>query len=277
MKIACLGGIFSGQLGLVKTQDDMSGQVGVLPKEASLVSIIKGERFTPTSFIDLKDAVFAAPLLPSARIICVGLNFRSHLEETGLPIPTKPSMFPRYRSSFVAPLEDIILPIASEQFDYEVELAVIIGKPGRHIAEKNAESHIFGYTCLAENSVRDWQVHNRQVFPGKNFDKSGAVGPWIVTADEMPDFKDIQLETKVNGKQRQFGKTGEMIFSPSQCIAYLSTVMMLQPGDIIALGTPGGVAFGTKDPQWLKDGDSVEMKISGIGTLKNTVRLETSI
>lgn len=162
----------------------------------------------------------------------------------------------------------------SEQFDYEVELAVVIGRSGRHIAEADAVQHILGYTCLADNSVRDWQKHSRQATPGKNFDRSGAIGPWIATTDEMPPREDIVLETFVNGVRRQRGSGGDLIFSPEFCVAYVSKFMELRPGDMIALGTPAGVASAEPVPNWLKDGDRVELRISGIGALHNVVQAD---
>lgn len=274
MKIAFLGGEYRGQLGVVVTQDGIAGRVDILAEGVTLAEIADGLQTAPVSSIALEDAVLEAPLVSGARIVCVGLNFLSHAQELGMAVPEKPSMFSRYPSSFVGPDEDIILPFASEQFDYELEPAIVIGRAGRHIAEQDADAHILGYTCVAENCLRDWQTHNRQVFPGKNFDKSGSIGPWIVTTDEMPDLANLRCETLVNGERRQFGEGTDIIFSPAQCIAYLSTIMTLQPGDVITLGTPPGVAFGKKDPQWLKDGDVVEMRITGIGSLRNSVRAE---
>lgn len=274
MKIAFLGGVFTGRLGLIETDDGIGGRIGVLPEAVKLADVASGRLPAPVSYIALSDAILEAPLVPGARIVCVGINFRSHAQELGMTVPERPAMFSRYASSLVGPGEDIILPFASEQFDYEIEPAVVIGRPGRHITEEDAAAHILGYTCVAENSLRDWQTHNRQAFPGKNFDKSGSIGPWIVTQDEMPALSDLRFETFVNGMRRQLGEGSDIIFSPAQCIAYLSTAMTLQPGDVITLGTPPGVAFGKKNPQWLKEGDQVEMRITGIGSLRNSVRAE---
>ncbi|MCW2241942.1 fumarylacetoacetate hydrolase family protein [Azospirillum canadense] len=273
MKIAFLGGAFTGRMGLVETNGGAGGTVAVLPKGVGLADLSRPPP-APAAELPLGEAVLEAPVLTDARIICVGLNFRSHAEELGMAIPERPSVFPRFSSSLVGPGRDVVLPAASAQLDYEVELAAVIGRHGRHIPASEAAAHVLGYTCMAENSVRDWQTHNRQVFPGKNFDGSGAIGPWIVTPDEMPPTADLRLETLVNGEVRQQGVGTDMIFSVEDCIAYVSTFMALRPGDVIALGTPPGVAFGKPDPQWLKDGDVVEMRISGIGSLCNTVRAE---
>ncbi len=273
MKIAFLGGAFTGRMGLVETNGGVGGTVAVLPEGVGLADLSRPPP-APAAKLPLGEAVLEAPVLTDARIICVGLNFRSHAEELGMAIPERPSVFPRFSSSLVGPGADVVLPAASAQLDYEVELAAVIGRHGRHIPASEAAAHVLGYTCMAENSVRDWQTHNRQVFPGKNFDGSGAIGPWIVTPDEMPPTADLRFETLVNGEVRQQGVGTDMIFSVEDCIAYVSTFMALRPGDVIALGTPPGVAFGKPDPQWLKDGDVVEMRISGIGSLCNTVRAE---
>jgi 2-keto-4-pentenoate hydratase/2-oxohepta-3-ene-1,7-dioic acid hydratase in catechol pathway len=273
MKIAFLGGAFTGRFGLVGTGGGVGETVAVLPEGVRLADLCRPPP-APVAEVPLGEAVLEAPVLPDARIICVGLNFRSHAEELGMAIPERPSVFPRYFSSLVGPGRDVVLPAASTQLDYEVELAAVIGRHGRRIPAAEAAGHVLGYTCMAENSVRDWQTHNRQVFPGKNFDCSGAIGPWIVTPDEMPPTADLRFETLVNGEVRQRGVGTDMIFSVEDCIAYVSTFMALRPGDVIALGTPPGVAFGKPDPQWLKDGDAVEMRISGIGSLCNIVRAE---
>ena len=271
VKIVSLGGALAGRLGLI---DKAGDGVAVLSEGTSLSDLAEGRPITLTDRIALDEAVLDAPLIPGSRIICVGLNFFSHAKEVGQAAPQRPAMFSRYPSSFVGPGQDIILPSVSAEFDYEVELAAVIGRAGRHIPETKAMTHILGFTCLADNSLRDWQTHSRQAFPGKNFDRSGAIGPWIVTPDEMPPMRDIELETFVNGVRRQHGDCGDLIFSLDHCLSYISSFMTLQPGDVIALGTPPGVASGKDNPQWLKDGDLVELRISGIGSLRNTVKAE---
>ncbi|MBN9888891.1 fumarylacetoacetate hydrolase family protein [Salipiger abyssi] len=271
MKIALLGGSHAGKLGLV---DTTGGTVSVLSEDMTLARLADGETPLPVAEIPVQDASLAAPLMPGARVLCVGLNFYDHAKEAGMAVPELPSIFPRFRSSFSAPDEAIIAPSISAQFDYEVELTVVIGRAGRHIAEADAAKHILGYTCLADNSVRDWQKHSRQATPGKNFDRSGAIGPWISTTDEMPPLAEIALETFVNGVRRQHGSGGDLIFSPDYCVSYISNFMELRPGDMIALGTPAGVASGEAEPNWLKPGDQVELRISGIGSLRNAVQAE---
>lgn len=274
MKIALLGGTYAGHLGLVVESADAEPVVNILSAAVTLADLAEGVEAPSIAQLPLHETVLAAPLLPEARVLCIGLNFYQHAKEAGMAVPDLPSIFPRFHSSFAAPDAPILLPSVSVQFDYEVELTLVIGRAGRHIAEAEAGQHILGYTCLADNSVRDWQKHSRQATPGKNFDRSGAIGPWITTKDEMPVREDIVLETFVNGVRRQHGSGGDLIFSPEYCVSYISKFMELRPGDMIALGTPAGVASGEAEPKWLKAGDAVELRISGIGALRNTVQAD---
>ena len=274
MKIVFLGGELAGHIGIVRSSGRADDVVSVLPKSVKLADLADADFPEAIAQVSLQEVKLEAPLVPDARIFCIGLNFKSHAEEAGMAIPAKPSIFPRFPSSLVGPDEDIILPSVSTQFDFEVEPAAVIGRAGRHIPEDQAGRHVLGFTCMAENSVRDWQAHSRQVTPGKNFDRSGAIGPWIVTADEMPPVADMVLETFVNGVRRQHGKGSDLIFSLEYCVSYTSTFMELRPGDVISLGTPPGVAMWQEKPDWLKAGDEVELRISGIGSLRNTVGAE---
>lgn len=274
MKIAFLGGEFAGHIGIVRSSGQPDGAVSVLPKSVKLADLADADCPEAIAQVKLQEAKLEAPLAPGARILCIGLNFKSHADEAGMAIPAQPSIFPRFPSSLVGPDEDIILPSVSTQFDFEVEPAAVIGRAGRYIQEAEVHRHVLGFTCMAENSVRDWQAHSRQVTPGKNFDRSGAIGPWIVTSDEMPPFPDMVLETFVNGVRRQHGKGSDLIFSLEYCVSYISTFMELRPGDVISLGTPPGVAMWQEKPDWLKAGDEVELRISGIGSLRNTVGAE---
>jgi 2-keto-4-pentenoate hydratase/2-oxohepta-3-ene-1,7-dioic acid hydratase in catechol pathway len=276
MKIAFPGGAFTGRLAVL----DMSGAaetMSVLRQGISLAQIASG---VTADMIDVvlprSEVVLAAPIVSGARILCVGLNFRTHAEEAKIPLPAKPSLFARFASSLAGPDEPITLPRVSASFDFEGELAVVIGRAGRHIREEDAFDHVLGYSCFADNSLRDWQNHSRQITPGKNFDRSGAIGPWLVTRDEIPDVGSLEIETFVNGVRRQHGTIDDMIFSIPYVIAYVSTFMELCPGDILAMGTPAGSAGGESSPNWLKAGDYVEIRISGIGSLKNRVKIETT-
>jgi 2-keto-4-pentenoate hydratase/2-oxohepta-3-ene-1,7-dioic acid hydratase in catechol pathway len=212
------------------------------------------------------------PPVPAPRkILCVGLNYGRHVAEAGRELPAHPSMFARFADSFVGHEAPVWKPRLSDKFDYEGELAVVIGRAGRHIAARDALSHVAGYTCMAENSVRDFQKHNAQVTPGKNFERSGAIGPWLVTADEVGDPARLQVITRLNGTVMQQGDVSDLIFPIPELIAYVSAFTPLSPGDVIAIGTPEGVGSSRKPPRFLAVGDTLEVEIPGIGNLVNTV------
>ena len=229
--------------------------------------------------LGLTDISFLLPIPRPAKILCVGRNYYADeaSKEAG-ERPQYPSIFGRFADSLVAHGEPIVKPRESDQLDYEAELAIVIGRQGRHITEADALSHVGGYTCLNEGSVRDWQTRGAQNFPGKNFRHSGSMGPWIVTADEVPDPAGLAITTRVNGEERQSGTTGLMIFPIPFLISYISKFTRLEPGDIIATGsptgTPGGAAFEEATHVWLKPGDRLEVEIGGIGTLENPIAAE---
>ncbi len=212
------------------------------------------------------------PVTDPEKIICVGLNYRLHAEEANMAIPTKPSLFVRFPSSQVGHREPTLMPVHSEQYDYEAELAVIIGQGGRDIAVDDALKAVAGYACFAENSVRDFQRHAAQATPGKNFEASGAFGPWMTTADEVGDPQSLAIIGRVNGQELQHSHTGDMIFTVAELIAYISSFTRLQPGDVIVTGTPEGVGFTRKPPLYLKPGDVFEVEIARVGVLSNPVR-----
>ena len=206
------------------------------------------------------------PVIPDPdKILCVGLNYASHVGEVGRQLPTVPSVFSRLHNTLVAHGGDIVRPHASIDFDFEGELAVIIGERCRHVPRARALSVIAGYTCFLDGSVRDFQKHS--VTAGKNFPATGPLGPWLVTTDVIPDPQRLELTTRLNGNVVQHDTTDHMIFDVATIIEYLSTVTWLEPGDVIATGTPDGVGLGRKPPLWMKAGDRVEVEISGIGTL----------
>ncbi|HEX5957752.1 MAG TPA: fumarylacetoacetate hydrolase family protein [Hyphomicrobiaceae bacterium] len=215
------------------------------------------------------------PALPIARppkFICVGLNYALHAKEGGHPMPTYPSFFLRVPTSLTAPGAPVIKPKCSIQLDYECELAIVIGKGGRHIPEKTALEHVFGYTLFNDVSVRDYQRKTTQWTAGKNFDSTGPVGPWVVTPDELPPgASGLRIQTRVNGEIMQDSNTADMIFDTVKLIAILSEFMTLEPGDMIATGTPSGVAHARKPPAWMKAGDTVEVELEGIGVLRNPI------
>jgi 2-keto-4-pentenoate hydratase/2-oxohepta-3-ene-1,7-dioic acid hydratase in catechol pathway len=206
------------------------------------------------------------PVIPDpGKILCVGLNYASHVGEVGRQMPTVPSVFSRLHNTLVRHGGDMVRPRASTHFDYEGELAIVIGERCRHVPRADALSVIAGYTCFIDGSVRDFQKHS--VFAGKNFPATGPLGPWMVTSDVIADPQRLELTTRLNGTIVQHDTTDHMIFDVPTIIEYLSTVTELEPGDIIATGTPDGVGTGRKPPLWMKAGDRLEVEISGIGTL----------
>jgi 2-keto-4-pentenoate hydratase/2-oxohepta-3-ene-1,7-dioic acid hydratase in catechol pathway len=212
------------------------------------------------------------PTIPNPdKIICIGLNYMSHIEETGRDKPEYPSVFTRFPSSLVGHGQPIERPRASVQFDFEGELAVVVGKPGRAIAQDEAMSHVAGYACLNDGSIRDYQRHTTQFWAGKNFDRTGSMGPWLVTADELPDPAAQSLETRLNGEIMQKTRLSDLAFTIPELIAYLSIITELLPGDIIATGTPSGVGTFRNPKVFMKPGDRIEVEISGIGVLANDV------
>lgn len=217
------------------------------------------------------------PVVPDpSKFLLMGLNYRAHVLEGGREIPDKPVLFARFAQSLIAAGEPIVVPRVSERVDWEGELVCVIGKGGRHIPEERALEHVAGYTCFNDVSVRDWQHMGTpaQWMLGKNFDSSGPLGPWLVTADEIPDPATMELRTLVNGQQMQAGHTSDLIFSVPYLVALVSQAMELRPGDLISTGTPGGVGNARKPPVYLKDGDTVTVHIDRIGELTNPVRNE---
>ena len=216
-----------------------------------------------------------APVVPDPdKIICVGLNYRDHVAETGREVTAKPALFARFAGSQIGHLQPLVKPAVSDHFDYEGELAVVIGTGGRHIAAADALAHIGGYACYNEGSVRDWQRHTSQFLAGKTFAGTGGFGPWLVTADEIPDPASLTLQTRLNGQVVQHTTTDLMITPIPELIAYISTVLPLLPGDVIVTGTPGGVGMKRTPPLWMRPGDVAEVEISGIGVLRNPVVAE---
>jgi len=209
------------------------------------------------------------------KILCVGLNFLEHIREVGKKVEDYPLLFVRLTSSQVGHLQPILRPKASDHLDFEGELAVIIGKAGRHIAKEDAGQYIAGYSIYNDASVRDWQRHTTQYTPGKNFPSTGAFGPCMVTTDEIPDPTALHLTTTLNGQVVQDSGLNDFRFSIPEVIAYTSTFTELLPGDTIITGTPSGVGAARKPPLWLKPGDTLEVEITKIGKLINPVRQET--
>jgi 2-keto-4-pentenoate hydratase/2-oxohepta-3-ene-1,7-dioic acid hydratase in catechol pathway len=217
------------------------------------------------------------PVIPDPHhLYCVGINYADHLKEVqavgvSRPAPKKPSLFIRFPDTLVAHGAPMLIPKVSNDFDYEAELAVIIGKGGRYIEESRALDHVAGYSCFNDGSVRDWQFHTTQVTPGKNFSATGGFGPWLVTEDEIPDPHGLEIKLILNGQTLQHGNTRDLIFSIPMIISYVSAFVPLRAGDVIATGTPAGVGFSRKPPIFMKAGDVCEVHIEKIGVLRNPI------
>lgn len=240
---------------------------GALEEVKDLVS--RGSTGIPLGSIE-----YLTPVLHPAKVVGVGLNYKTHMAEVGRDATEHPSIFLRYADSLTAHEQPLVKPRGLGHFDYEGELGIVIGKPAWRVAAADALDFVAGYTCFNEGSVRDYQRHTTQWTPGKNFPKSGSWGPWLVTKDEIPDPTKLTLITRVNGEERQRATTDLLIYSIETIVAYVSSFTPLAPGDVIATGTPGGVGSRRTPPVWLAKGDVVEVEITGIGTLRNTVEDE---
>ena len=215
-----------------------------------------------------------------AKILCVGLNYHDHVTEANnavgnRKVPDRAMIFARWPESLTAHQKPILRPRVSHMLDWEAELLVVIGKPtGRYLSKDKVFDHIFGYSCFNEACIRDYQRHSSQINPGKNFEKTGSSGPWLVTADEIPDPMNLNIEMRLNGTVMQKANTAQMIHSIQSTIEYITEWMPLQPGDLIATGTMGGVGFARTPPIFMKPGDIAEVEIEGIGVLRNTIEDE---
>ncbi|NML05883.1 fumarylacetoacetate hydrolase family protein [Sphingomonas sp. G-3-2-10] len=212
------------------------------------------------------------PVIPNpSKILCVGHNYETHRQETGRAKVENPSIFTRFADTLTGADDPILRPAVSTSLDYEAELAVVIGKGGRAIPEAEAMSHIAGYACFNDASVRDWQWHTSQFTPGKNFPGTAPFGPELVTPDEIADLSTVSVRSRLNGTVMQEATVADMIFPIAQIIAYISAFTPLSPGDVIATGTPGGVGAKREPPVWMKRGDTIEVEIGGIGTLTSVI------
>ena len=221
--------------------------------------------------VALDQVTFLPPIPDPDKIICVGLNYLTHILEGGREPPKKPTIFTRWANTQVGHQQDMVRPKLSETLDFEGELAVVIGKTCRHVEADAAMDVVAGYSCYNDGSVREWQRHTTQFTPGKNFPGTGAFGPWIVTPDEMGELEKASLVTRVNGEEVQRATLDDLVFGVAALVEYCSGFTVLEPGDVIITGTTGGVGAYRKPPLWLKPGDTVEVEITGIGTLRNGV------
>jgi len=227
-----------------------------------------GERFDPSA------TRLRAPIPRPPKIICIGLNYRDHAEETKMAIPEAPTVFSKYATAVTGHRHPIVLPRNSTKPDYEAELAVVIGKGGRHIPASHWREHVFGYTILNDVSARDFQMATSQWMMGKTFDTFAPMGPAIVTADEIEDPHNLNISLTLNGQLMQNSNTCHLIFDVPRLIAHLSSVFTLEPGDVISTGTPAGVGFARKPPVYLKPGDEIVVEVQGLGQLMNPVVAE---
>jgi 2-keto-4-pentenoate hydratase/2-oxohepta-3-ene-1,7-dioic acid hydratase in catechol pathway len=222
---------------------------------------------------ELPEAEFGPAVPDPLRVLCVGVNYVEHALEGGRPPTTWPEVFVRGAGSVATPYGDLIKPALSERFDFEGELALVVGRGGRYIRSEDALDALAGYTVLMDGSAREWQRAASQWTPGKNFDATMPIGPEIVTTDEI-DVSDVQLTTTLNGEVMQSARTSQMIFNVPATVEYMSSFTTLMPGDVIATGTPGGVGFARQPPVWLKPGDLLEVEIEGLGRMANRVVAE---
>jgi 2-keto-4-pentenoate hydratase/2-oxohepta-3-ene-1,7-dioic acid hydratase in catechol pathway len=258
---------------------DLRTQLG--SKYPTLLALLRAEALDEAraladgdSSVSLSEVKLLRPIPFPEKIFCIGVNYGKRNEEykDGSDAPQYPSMFVRTPDSLVAHGENIVRPPESERLDYEGEIVIVIGKAGRRIKPENVRDHIAGLTIMNEGTIRDWLRHGKfNVTQGKNFGASGALGPWMVTTDEFPDFNNLSVETRINGEVRQKDTTANMVFNFDYLVPYMSTFMEFKPGDIIATGTPTGAGTFFDPPKWLVPGDVIEVEVGGIGTLRNEV------
>jgi 2,4-didehydro-3-deoxy-L-rhamnonate hydrolase len=256
---------FDGGFGRV--EDD-----AVVPMGDDLHEYLRTGRATDGAPRALADVVLRAPIGRPEKVVCVGLNYRDHAAESGAAIPEEPVLFPKFANSVVGPGDEICVPAATDEPDYEAELGVVIGRRARLVDEADALGHVAGYTCMNDVSARDLQMQSSQWMLGKAVDTFLPCGPWIVTTDEIPDPQDLDIRCSVNGEVLQDSSTSQMVFGVATLVAFISRTITLEPGDLIATGTPPGVGFARTPPRWLRDGDEVTIEIGHIGSLTNVVR-----
>jgi 2-keto-4-pentenoate hydratase/2-oxohepta-3-ene-1,7-dioic acid hydratase in catechol pathway len=248
----------------------MMGLLNVNEWQAKVEAFVHGK----SGDLSIKD-VQLLPLISDTPVIwCVGVNYKEHQEETGRGAQEEPMFFIRTNHGLIGPYDPIIRPNISNMLDFEGELAVIIGKGGRHISKEDAHEHIAGYAIFNDATIRDWQRHTIQFCPGKNFEGTGPLGPWMMTPDEFGDPYAQSLTTRLNGEEVQYTSIADMDHKIDKQIEYLSTIHTLRPGDIISTGTPGGVGSRREPPLWMEPGDTVSVEITGLGIIENKIEQE---
>ena len=265
--------------GIVDLTDKLAPEVTTLKQAIAFDLLDIAADFIQDRAADfcLADITFLPVIPDPAKILCVGLNYKKHVAETGRPDADYPTIFTRYADSQIGHRQALIKPASSERFDYEGELAIVIGRGGRNIPTESALSHIAGYACYNEGSVRDWQRHTSQFAPGKTFPGTGGFGPWMLTSDEVEDYTQIPIETRLNGEVMQKAMLADLIFPLATVINYISSFTPLSPGDVIVTGTPGGVGDKREQPVYMQPGDRVEIDCGVVGTLVNTVVAESDL
>ena len=264
----------AGKAGFHGLTEDMPGYPGDLDDLVHAGTDLRkaGKALLTAPEVDMDSVRILPPLMRPSKIICVGLNYADHSAEVGFAVPDYPTIFCRFASSLVGHNQPIIKPVQSDQLDYEGEMAVVIGKGGRGISRAKALDHVIAYSMFNDASVRNYQFRTPQWTVGKNFDATGAFGPWLVTADELPPGgKGLSITTRLNGRIMQDSSTDKMMFDVPALVELLSEVMTLVPGDILVTGTPSGVGSSRRPPVYMKHGDVVAVEIEGMGILKNPV------
>lgn len=262
-------GVVSGDKAVSLSSAGFPSVLAIIEGGPEALKRVKKAMETAPSY-PLADVKLLAPIPRPTKIICIGLNYRDHAIESKMEIPKTPTVFSKYPSCAIGKGESIVLPKNSEKPDYEGELALVIGKNGRHVPEERWRDYVFGYMNLNDVSARDFQMATSQWMIGKTFDTFAPMGPYLVTDDEVADPHNLDISLTINGETLQHSNTKELIFRIPDLIAYLSSVFTLEPGDVISTGTPSGVGFSYKPPRWLKPGDTVVVKVEGLGELSNT-------
>ncbi len=262
-----------------KNITDLTGKIEGATTLKELISnkgIFEAKKFASKNPGNISlDEIEYLPVIPNpGKIICVGLNYSEHVRETGRTVEQNPVIFFRVPESQTAHKQPIQRPKVSTHLDYECEMAVIMNSSSKHIKPENALKYIIGYSCYNESTIRDWQQHTEQFGMGKNFEKTGSFGPHMVLAENIPDYKKLSIQTRLNGKVMQQAKLSQLIFDIPKLISYVSKAISWQAGDVLVTGTPGGVGFKRKPPIFMKDGDKVEVEISEIGILSNIIKDE---
>lgn len=266
----------SGELtGLLASDDSYCGDLLSLVKKGRSALDEAARILASGRAFDPEEVAWLPPIGNAEKIICVGLNYADHAKESGFQPPSYPTLFGRFNSSLIGHGADLLKPKVSDAFDYEAEMVAVIGKGGRNIAKADALDHVVGYSVFNDVSVRDYQMKTPQWTIGKNFDGTGAFGPVLVTAEELPPGgAGLHIEARLNGEVLQSASTGDMIFDVAELVVILSEAMTLVPGDVIVTGTPSGVGMARTPPVWMKDGDVCEIEIEGVGLLRNRVVAE---